>query len=93
MIGPTAIQRSVLRYVHNSLVTRGIAPSMREILHQFGWASTNAANDHLRALERRGLITREAMHSRAITVTDKGREALGLISGVHDRCAVCGRTG
>lgn len=44
-----------------------------------GIRSTNGVNDHLRALERKGYLTREDMKSRALRPT-----GLGKVSGVED---------
>lgn len=59
-----------------------MAPSLREIGDFMGIGSTNGVNDHLRALERRRLITREGMISRGIQATDKGVAAAGSIDAV-----------
>lgn len=37
----------------------GKPPTIREICSHFGFTSTNAAADHLKALERQGLLQRE----------------------------------
>ena len=43
-----------------------------------GIRSTNGVNDHLRALERKGYLTREDMKSRALRPTDAGRHGAAL---------------
>ncbi len=49
------------------LAERGaIPPTLREIGARMGIRSTNGVNDHLRALERKGYLTREDMKSRAL---------------------------
>lgn len=62
----TARQQQVLEYIRNSIAQRGYPPTLREIGAHMGIRSTNGVNDHLRALERKGYLTREDMKSRAI---------------------------
>ncbi len=62
----TARQQQVLEYIRNSIAERGYPPTLREIGAHMGIRSTNGVNDHLRALERKGYLTREDMKSRAI---------------------------
>ncbi len=60
----TPRQTEVLNYIKECINTSGCPPTMREIADEFNIASTNAINDHLRALERKGALTRDAMKSR-----------------------------
>lgn len=53
---PTAKQRDIYSWMCAYQVTYSMPPTMREICDAFGFASTNAANDHLRALEKKGLV-------------------------------------
>ncbi|MFW5877292.1 MAG: winged helix DNA-binding protein, partial [Myxococcota bacterium] len=62
----TERQRAVLDYIQNSIVDRGYPPTLREIGNHLGIRSTNGVNDHLRALERKGYLTREDMKSRTL---------------------------
>ncbi len=66
MQGLTARQEQVLEYIRQSIVDRGYPPTLREIGAHMGIRSTNGVNDHLRALERKGYLTREDMKSRAL---------------------------
>jgi repressor LexA len=77
-------QEMVLQYIQSSITERGYPPTLREIGNFMGIRSTNGVNDHLRALERKGYLTREDMKSRALrpTVFDtKGNGHSG--NGVH----------
>jgi repressor LexA len=56
----------VLRFIRQSIHDRGYPPTLREIGAHMGIKSTNGVNDHLRALERKGYLTREDMKSRAL---------------------------
>lgn len=75
---PTGRQRLVLEFIHNHYVEHAASPTLREIGGAVGIKSTNGVNDHLRALERRGLIVRRDMVTRSIRVTVEGMLALGV---------------
>lgn len=66
MQGLTDRQQQVLKYIKDSITDRGYPPTLREIGAHMGIRSTNGVNDHLRALERKGYLTREDMKSRAL---------------------------
>jgi repressor LexA len=59
----------VLDFIRQSISDRGYPPTLREIGARMGIRSTNGVNDHLRALERKGYLTREDMKSRALRPT------------------------
>ena len=68
----TQRQEMVLQYIQSSITDRGYPPTLREIGNFMGIRSTNGVNDHLRALERKGYLTREDMKSRALRPTSIG---------------------
>src|SRR5262250_107994 len=70
MQGLTDRQQQVLHYIRQSIHERGYPPTLREIGAHMGIRSTNGVNDHLRALERKGYLTREDMKSRALRPRD-----------------------
>src|SRR5512140_404566 len=70
MQGLTERQQQVLHYIRQSIKERGYPPTLREIGAHMGIRSTNGVNDHLRALERKGYLTREDMKSRALRPRD-----------------------
>ena len=70
MQGLTERQEEVLRFIRHSIRDRGYPPTLREIGAHMGIKSTNGVNDHLRALERKGYLTREDMKSRALRPRD-----------------------
>ncbi len=70
MQGLTDRQQQVLHYIRQSITDRGYPPTLREIGAHMGIRSTNGVNDHLRALERKGYLTREDMKSRALRPRD-----------------------
>jgi repressor LexA len=72
MVGLTQRQQMVLDFIRQSIVDRGYPPTLREIGARMGIRSTNGVNDHLRALERKGYLTREDMKSRALRPVTPG---------------------
>jgi repressor LexA len=70
MQGLTHRQQQVLDFIRESITDRGYPPTLREIGAHMGIRSTNGVNDHLRALERKGYLTREDMKSRALRPMD-----------------------
>src|SRR6202453_4007173 len=72
MQGLTQRQQMVLDFIRESIHSRGYPPTLREIGARMGIRSTNGVNDHLRALERKGYLTREDMKSRALRPTGLG---------------------
>src|SRR5689334_20309867 len=75
MQGLTQRQQMVLDYIRQSISDRGYPPTLREIGARMGIRSTNGVNDHLRALERKGYLTREDMKSRALRPTAHANSA------------------
>jgi len=65
----TARQQEVLDFISESVTQTGMVPSTREIQQHFGFASQTAAVNHLRALERKGVIQRSAGKARAVALT------------------------
>lgn len=77
MQGLTQRQQMVLDFIRQSITDRGYPPTLREIGARMGIRSTNGVNDHLRALERKGYLTREDMKSRALRPTGINTPAPG----------------
>ncbi|MDR0775119.1 MAG: transcriptional repressor LexA [Azonexus sp.] len=70
----TPRQQEILEFIKNSLETLGAPPTRMEISHAFGFASPNAAEDHLKALAKKGAIVLEPGSARGIRLV----EQLGL---------------
>jgi repressor LexA len=77
MNGLTDRQLEVLRYIARQIEDAGYPPTIREIGEALDIRSTNGVNDHLKALERKGFLTRDPVKSRAVIPTARAREALG----------------
>lgn len=65
----TERQQAVYDLIRSLIVQRGYGPTVREIGEQFQIKSPNGVMCHLKALERKGLITRSPNKSRAIELT------------------------
>jgi repressor LexA len=70
----TPRQAEVLQLIRDTVESSGYPPTRAEIARVFGFRSANAAEDHLRALARKGLIELEEGRARGIRL----REALGI---------------
>ena len=64
----TSRQKEVYEFIREKIRARGYGPTVREIGTQFKISSPNGVMCHLKALEKKGLIVREANMSRAITL-------------------------
>ncbi|MFT5192293.1 MAG: repressor LexA [Verrucomicrobiales bacterium] len=67
----TERQQQLLDFLKEEHGSTGIMPSTREIQEYFGFSSQTAAISHLRALERKGIIQRQAGKARALSFTDE----------------------
>ena len=66
----TVRQQEILDFIRARIGDRGYGPTVREIGIRFEIRSPNGVMCHLKALERKGLISRESYSARAIQVTD-----------------------
>ncbi|MBP8128216.1 MAG: transcriptional repressor LexA [Candidatus Hydrogenedentes bacterium] len=73
--GLTKRQRNVLEFVIECVRDHGLPPTMSEICDEFGLTSTNAARDHLVALEKKGYLERSSK-ARGIRVTEQAAAGL-----------------
>lgn len=68
MLKLTERQQQVLQLIHHTIINTGAPPTRAEIAQAQGFKSANAAVDHLRALERKGMITLLSGTSRGIRI-------------------------
>jgi repressor LexA len=68
----TARQRQILELIRSHIRETGFPPTRAEIAQAFGFRSANAAEDHLRALARRGAIELQPGSSRGIRLVGGG---------------------
>ena len=74
----TPRQRQVLRFIQEAVLHQGMPPTRAEIAQALGFKSANAAEEHLRALQRKGVLELKPGASRGIQLRDSLREQLGL---------------
>jgi repressor LexA len=68
----TPRQREILDLIEDAIARRGAPPTRAEIAAALGFASPNAAQEHLRALERKGLIALDGSSHRGIRLLASG---------------------
>jgi len=80
----TARQRQILELIRSHIRESGFPPTRAEIAAAFGFRSANAAEDHLRALARRGAIELQPGSSRGIRLLEgeAGDDALPVVGRV-----------
>jgi repressor LexA len=74
----TPRQTQILRLIQRFIGETGMPPTRAEIAHELGFRSANAAEEHLRALARKGVIALVPGTSRGIKLKDTIREQIGL---------------
>jgi repressor LexA len=74
----TPRQREILKLIQDSLIETGMPPTRAEIAAEMGFKSPNAAEEHLRALQKKGVLDLIPGASRGIQLKDSLREQLGL---------------
>ena len=80
----TARQAEILELIRSYIAEEGCPPTRAEIAESLGFRSANAAEDHLRALERKGVIEMIPGSSRGIRLLDE-YEDYGLARGRSSR--------
>lgn len=66
----TPRQQEILELIHKVIDETGMPPTRAEISETLGFKSANAAEEHLRALARKGMITLLPGAARGIRITD-----------------------
>src|ERR1700739_2132035 len=74
----TPRQTQILRLIQRFIAETGMPPTRAEIAEELGFRSANAAEEHLRALARKGVIALVPGTSRGIQLKDTIREQMGL---------------
>lgn len=75
---PTERQLEIYAFIRDKIHSRGFGPTVREIGSAFKIRSPNGVVCHLKALERKGLITRGKNMSRAIELVTEPAHLRGL---------------
>ena len=74
----TRRQSEILEFIQDFMEQTGMPPTRAEIARSLGFRSANAAEEHLRALQRKGALELIPGTSRGIRLKDSLRDQLGL---------------
>lgn len=70
----TKKQKAVLDFIEKTIDETGIAPTVRDICEGLGLSSPSTVHVHLKTLEDKGLIHRDPLKSRCITIVGHERK-------------------
>lgn len=93
----TPTQQKILNFVRKTIQKTGFPPTRTEIAEAFRYSSANAAQEHLRTLERKGAIELTPSASRGIRLAEVGLPLIGRVAAgspilaeehVEQRCQV-----
>ncbi len=74
----TPRQKQILEFIQDFIHETGMPPTRAEIASELGFKSANAAEEHLRALQKKGVLELLPGASRGIQLKDSLREQMGL---------------
>ena len=74
----TPRQTQVLEVIQDFIAETGMPPTRAEIARELGFKSANAAEEHLRALQKKGVLDLVPGASRGIQLKDSLRNQIGL---------------
>ena len=74
----TPRQTQILEMIQEFIANTGMPPTRAEIASELGFKSANAAEEHLRALAKKGVLELVPGASRVIQLKDSLREQMGL---------------
>ncbi len=78
----TAKQQVVLDFIRSAIEATGFPPTRAEIAAKLGFRSANAAEEHLKALARRGAIEMIPGASRGIRIIEEESQGLPIVGRV-----------
>ncbi len=78
----TSRQAEILDFIKSYLEENGFPPTRAEIAKELGFRSPNAAEEHLKALARKGAIEIVAGASRGIKIPEKENSGLPIVGQV-----------
>ena len=67
-------ERSVLEFIENELVSKGLSPSYQEICDHFGFASFNSVQNYLKQLAAKGYVELPQNQKRAIHILHSAKD-------------------
>lgn len=88
----TARQQQILHCIQAAITRTGAPPTRAEIATEFGFKSANAAEDHLQALARKGVIELVGGTSRGIRLCSGALRALSAAQGTALPASLAGVT-
>ena len=71
----TRRQKAVYECITEFIEEKGYGPTVREVCERLGLSSPSTVHVHLKALEDKGLINRDPLKSRSITIPNSGHQA------------------
>lgn len=74
----TSRQKQILEMIQEFIAVSGMPPTRAEIAAELGFKSANAAEEHLRALQRKGVLDLLPGAARGIQLKDSLRDQMGL---------------
>ena len=74
----TPRQKEILNMIQEFIADYGMPPTRADIARELGFKSSNAAEEHLRALQKKGVLDLIPGASRGIQLKDSLREQMGL---------------
>lgn len=74
----TPRQAQILEMIQEFIAETGMPPTRADIANELGFKSANAAEEHLRALQKKGVLDLIPGTSRGIQLKDSLREQMGL---------------
>ena len=80
---PTARQQQILDLIQNAIARTGAPPTRAEIATELGFKSANAAEEHLQALARKGVIELVSGTSRGIRLRGEAIRSLNAARGTQ----------
>lgn len=88
----TPRQQQVLDCIEAAIARTGSPPTRAEIAAEFGFKSANAAEDHLQALARKGVIELVSGTARGIRLRHRAMLSLGAARGTQRPLPIAGVT-
>jgi len=80
----TPAQSRVLDFIRLHMTANGYPPTRAEISKAMGYGSPNAAQEHLRAIEKKGYIELKTGISRGIRLTSMPTEQINILDVMRD---------
>ena len=74
----TPRQKEILHMIQEFIAEYGMPPTRADIARELGFKSANAAEEHLRALQKKGVLDLVPGASRGIQLKDSLRDQMGL---------------